>query len=908
MKISKIASATLIVVALTQGICADDKKEEIIHSYKEEKSNLQKSQEAEKEITSALQELKQYVDYLKDYDPKKNTQGTSKNIGELIQRIDKVRQKLNHVGDNVLYPDSNGELQDYIEYKDKDNNSVKLAKNGTKVEIIIKDVEKGRPKDFALSANPTKNDFETFFKNTKRETIIGLMDGFIKAFHKAVEIRADRFVKQKMGYISEINENSTIDFLSEDTQIIKEISKDIKDAAEALGTNHKLTIGNNSAGQEVEITIKNAEHAKELADAVKTLETLETLNNSFSSLEHAKSVAKVLIDAGLKLKSGKNLSDISSVQKLKDAFDLNTKNTYEDITEKFLDDKTVKDAVIAFIMRDGLFEFNQNDKMISVIYAEREKQKEQLKKALETHKGFKQEIEKNNKLDSKIITLKSTPKELVAQKRALYEITKVLNSTAKDYDATNKQDQQQDEAKKAFDEALAKAKEAGVVVAGEEEKKANDLQVKVDNALKVFNNNNIGIRNIVIYEENFESAEQAYNDSLDLRKDAFTKDPKTPLSSMGKDVISIIFDIVNSNDTAEKALILDKNSLVSFVKSNEDSIKEASSEIGKVSNLDMVNFSSQLSTQTRLAKLSNPFNEDLALASAINKLSNDKFADNGDSVSSIIKSYTDRFNNDNNIWANVIGAKGKVKDSSNPELHGFSIGYDRAFDNTIVGGYMTLAKSKSDSSLINTKASNYQFGLYARTYMDNSEIDTRVSFGKAKNKIDRYVKSNGDVLTQNGKYDTTYASLAVDYGYVMNLSDSLFMKPLVGLDYSHSKSKAFKESGDLPLSFNGVTSKSLNAKLGLEFRKYVDDGNYLYITPGFEAEVYKDVKDPVARFVGSSKDIKLKADDKKGRFATLKTGAELKLTDSLSTNINFGVKAKSKQQYFDGTVGLKYKF
>ncbi|OPA77875.1 hypothetical protein BFG05_08185, partial [Campylobacter pinnipediorum subsp. pinnipediorum] len=262
----------------------------------------------------------------------------------------------------------------------------------------------------------------------------------------------------------------------------------------------------------------------------------------------------------------------------------------------------------------------------------------------------------------------------------------------------------------------------------------------------------------------------------------------------------------------------------------------------------------------------------------------------------------------NNIWANVIGAKGKVKDSTNPELHGFSIGYDRAFDNTIVGGYMTLAKSKSDSSLINTKASNYQFGLYARTYIDNSEIDTRVSFGKAKNKIQRNVMLEDRMLTQDGKYDTTYTSLAVDYGYVMNLSDSLFVKPLVGLDYSHSKSKAFKESGKLPLSFNGVTSKSLNAKLGLEFRKYVDNGNYLYITPGFEAEVYKDVKDPVARFIGSSKDIKLKADDKKGRFVTLKTGAELKLTDALSTNVNFGVKAKSKQQYFDGTIGLKYKF
>ncbi|AQW81889.1 autotransporter domain protein [Campylobacter pinnipediorum subsp. pinnipediorum] len=906
MKISKIASATLIAVALTQGVCVygDDKQNAIEH-YKEEKSKLKTSQKAEKDITSALQELKKYVDYLKDYDPRENNNNNTdntKNIDKLIQQIDSARRKMYYIGDNDGYPDGKGGTKDYIEYDDDKGNKVKLTKNGQKVEITIQGKNSGVAKDFALTGDVTKSDFEKFFKGTNREIVIGLMDGFMKEFHKAVEVREDWFVEKKMDYISEINEDGAIDFSSEDTQIIKEISKGIKDAAEALGTNHKLTIGNNSAGQEVEITIKNAEHAKELADAVGTLEG----KNKQLNLEQAKVAAKVLMDAGVKLKKdNKDLSKITDAKQVKDALDI---TEFDQITSKFQGDNKVKDAVIAFIMRDSLFEFNQNDKMISVIYAEREEKKEQLKKALETYKGFKQEVENNNKQAAKNIILKSTPRELLAQQTALTEIQKVLDDAAKDYDA-DQQGKQDEAKKKAFDDALAKAKEAGVVIAADEDKKASELQKKVEEALKVFNyNNGKQIYQVIQSEIGFENAEQAYNDSLDLRKDAFTKDPKTPLSSMGKDVISIIFDIVNSNDAAEKALILDKNSLVSFVKSNEDSIKEASSEIGKVSNLDMVNFSSQLSTQTRLAKLSNPFNEDLALASAINKLSNDKFADNGDSVSSVIKSYTDRFNNDNNIWANVIGAKGKVKDSSNPELHGFSIGYDRAFDNTIVGGYMTLAKSKSDSSLINTKASNYQFGLYARTYIDNSEIDTRVSFGKAKNKIDRYVKSNGDVLTQNGKYDTTYTSFAVDYGYVMNLSDSLFVKPLVGLDYSHSKSKAFKETGKLPLSFNGVTSKSLNAKLGLEFRKYVDNGNYLYITPGFEAEVYKDVKDPVARFIGSNKDIKLKADDKKGRFVTLKTGAELKLTDALSTNVNFGVKAKSKQQYFDGTIGLKYKF
>ncbi|WP_069633292.1 hypothetical protein, partial [Campylobacter pinnipediorum] len=402
-------------------------------------------------------------------------------------------------------------------------------------------------------------------------------------------------------------------FSSQDTQIIKEISKGIKDAAEALGANHELNLGKDSAGtNDVKITIKNAEHAKELADAVGTLETL--INNRFSSLEHAKAAAKVLIDAGLKLKSGKNLGNISSVQKLKEAFDLETLIGYQDITQKFKDDKKVKDAVIAFIMRDSLFEFNQNDKMISVIYADREEKKEQLKKALETNKDFIKEVENNNKQGDELkITLKSTPKELLAQKTALTEIKNILNGAAKDYDANN-EDQQQDEAKKkafdeakkkAFDEALAKAKKAGVVVDnGDESKKANSLKTKVEEALKVFQHDkNEKIYQLMLTEQSFEDAEQAYNDSLNLRKDAFTKDPKTPLSSMGKDVISIIFDIVNSNDTAEKALILDKNSLVSFVKSNEDSIQSATNEIGKVSNLDMVNFSSQLSTQTRLAKL-----------------------------------------------------------------------------------------------------------------------------------------------------------------------------------------------------------------------------------------------------------------------------------------------------------------
>ncbi|WP_219335836.1 hypothetical protein, partial [Campylobacter pinnipediorum] len=375
--------------------------------------------------------------------------------------------------------------------------------------------------------------------------------------------REDKVIEKEKDYIDEINKDGTNEFLKKDTDAIKKILNDLprelKETAEALGTNYKLKI-NNSSDKEVEITIKDAEHAKVLYDAI------SVLNSHDVKLEDAKKAAKALMDAGVKLKDNKNINDITDTSKVKEALDIKDFNTV--YNNKFDADKKVKDAVIALIIRDDLYKFNQNDKMISVMYTSREEKKKRLKKALEDHKDFIKEVEDNNKKQGNElkITLKSTPKELVAQKRALEEIKKVLNGAANGYDVA--QQNNQDEAKKkAFEEALAKAKAAGVVITGDEDKKANSLKTKVEEAAKkVSGNDDDGkhIRSIVIEEEILENAEQAYNDSLDLRKDAFTKDPKTPLSSMGKDVISIIFDMVNSNDVAEKALILDKNSLVSF--------------------------------------------------------------------------------------------------------------------------------------------------------------------------------------------------------------------------------------------------------------------------------------------------------------------------------------------------------
>ncbi|MGP1485785.1 MAG: autotransporter outer membrane beta-barrel domain-containing protein [Campylobacter sp.] len=62
------------------------------------------------------------------------------------------------------------------------------------------------------------------------------------------------------------------------------------------------------------------------------------------------------------------------------------------------------------------------------------------------------------------------------------------------------------------------------------------------------------------------------------------------------------------------------------------------------------------------------------------------------------------------------------------------------------------------------------------------------------------------------------------------------------------------------------------------------------------------------RFANANKDIKFDADKKKYTYFAFKTGAEFKVTNNLSTNINFGVKARSKNQFYNGTLGLSYKF
>lgn len=345
----------------------------------------------------------------------------------------------------------------------------------------------------------------------------------------------------------------------------------------------------------------------------------------------------------------------------------------------------------------------------------------------------------------------------------------------------------------------------------------------------------------------------------------------------------------------------------------EKPIREASNSLSNVigggfnapaAALSMAN---QTNTMTRLAKLSTPYSKDLALASAIKNMDGLEVASGDNSaLSSIIKEYTDRFNYDNSVYANVIGAKGYT-DNGDPKLYGFSVGYDRSFDNFLVGSYFTYAKSSLDTSYLESEADNFELGIYSRAYFGDSEVDTTVSFGIGKNDINNYKLLNEYL---NGDYDSKFINLAATYGYVVKAQNSLFIKPFIGLNYAYNKNDSFTLSNAVIPGFeiDKIDGSTLSANLGVELRKYLSDGSFMFVTPSVEQELSVSRDDLVSKFRGASTSFTTQADETKDTYAKVIAGGEYAVTKDFSATVSAGFKTNGDDKYVNGSLGLKYKF
>lgn len=142
---------------------------------------------------------------------------------------------------------------------------------------------------------------------------------------------------------------------------------------------------------------------------------------------------------------------------------------------------------------------------------------------------------------------------------------------------------------------------------------------------------------------------------------------------------------------------------------------------------------------------------------------------------------------------------------------------------------------------------------------------------------------------------------------MFDLEDAKFIKPMLGIESTNLKNDSFTTGGAVDINFARTNVRTLSVKAATEFRVYTNEGDYFYITPGIQSEINKSADNGLINFA-DSRDVTFDIDKRRYTYFTLKTGAEFRLTNALNININFGAKAGSKTQLYNGAFGLSYKF
>lgn len=318
-----------------------------------------------------------------------------------------------------------------------------------------------------------------------------------------------------------------------------------------------------------------------------------------------------------------------------------------------------------------------------------------------------------------------------------------------------------------------------------------------------------------------------------------------------------------------------------------------------------INMSNDMAISNRLAKFSNPY-------STVNVASLEglKFAAGNGIASDSQYAYGAR-SYDNNVWANVIGGA-NIIDSKSGALYGVSVGYDRLVgEDTILGAYLTYADSKIKTSMVNQESDNLQLGLYSRTLYGNSEFDFKgyAQFGWTDQ--DRFIAGT----VNSSDFTRKFLGASGTYGYVFDMGNDFYIKPLAGLNLYYSFTPDYNENGAYAQHVQSQSSFDTSIEAGAEFRKYLSKESYIYATPKIEQYIITSGDDYTARFLGSPTSFTINGSDKKKTYGSFIVGGDVNIKNQWAFTFSAGVKHllsgkvnDESETYLSGNIGLKYQF
>ncbi|EAI3651772.1 autotransporter adhesin CapC [Campylobacter jejuni] len=341
-------------------------------------------------------------------------------------------------------------------------------------------------------------------------------------------------------------------------------------------------------------------------------------------------------------------------------------------------------------------------------------------------------------------------------------------------------------------------------------------------------------------------------------------------------------------------------------------IKKDTDNTGKsVSNLNSassavnttMNISNDVSIGSRVAMLNNPFG---TYASKINGL---KFAAlDSDMRPSYVNEYT------NSVWANAFGGA-NIIDGDSGAMYGATVGVDKqANDDVLWGAYFTYANAKIKDNNLEQKSDNFQLGMYSTINIAPQwELNVKAYAQVSPTKQDN-VQVDG---AYNSDYTSKFLGLSANADRVFDFSDNtLFIKPFAGVNYYFSYTPSHTENGAIAKDIDSMKNNSVSVEVGAEFRKYMNENSYIFVTPKIEQFVINSGDDYTANLaVNNAFFTSVEANNKKKTYGQIIVGGNVDFTNQLSMNLGFGAKQilagrvdSKNETYLSGQVGLKYKF
>ncbi|MBT0826243.1 autotransporter outer membrane beta-barrel domain-containing protein [Campylobacter lari] len=390
--------------------------------------------------------------------------------------------------------------------------------------------------------------------------------------------------------------------------------------------------------------------------------------------------------------------------------------------------------------------------------------------------------------------------------------------------------------------------------------------------------------------------------SGEISNDDYIKNDSS-VSASNKDFVSKILDGL--------ALGKDFNAIgsIKFDKAGEqvaNDIKDSAKSISNVNQASSginstINVSNDVSIGSRVAMLNNPY------GNYATKLSQIRFATND-----YRGNYVDNYNN--SIWGNVIGGA-NIIDGDSGALYGATIGMDRKInDDVIIGAYFTYANAEIKDNLLTQKSDNFQFGAYSNIHI-SPKVEVNVKAYTQISPTDQDIVNRGFNTTNSADFNRKFLGLSANMGYIFDFSNNtLFIKPFAGANYYYAHTPSYKENGIAGKDVNSASNNSISLELGAEFRKYMSETSYLFITPKIEQYVMNNGDDFVASLNGVALP-SVKSDNKKKTYGQIIIGGNVDINEQFSLNAGVGAKQilagktdGKNETYVSGQVGFKYKF